>query len=199
MTSMGREQLLEVVEPRIPAESLKDLRIGIFLNLQAYWQAFYEAVYIGHPNYTLLISTLMSQNPQNKKTHIQGPLPVFFAPTPETQKQMEVPDYRALNDHRVAIIDINQGVVNENSLAILLGLDEKQLRELDSGLRTRMEQLTQLTEGDPLLEGCRQEIEKNPAWKKDQYLEFNPITLRSALQELGVKYLEIQKRYNLTT
>ena len=195
---MDREQLLEIVESRIPAESLKDLQIGTFLNLQAYWQAFYEAVYIGHPNYILLIATLMSQNPQNKKTHIQGPLPVFFTPTPETQKQMEVPDYRAFNDHRVAIIDINQGTVNENSLAALLYLDEKQLRELDSGLQTRMEQLTQLTEGDQILEGCRQEIEKNPAWKKDQYLEFNPITLRPALQELGVKYLEIQKRHSQT-
>jgi len=72
----AQELALYAVHERFMREpELIDLRLKAFNNLQDYWRAYYQAIHVQHPGYMPLVATLMTQNPENIKTNISGPVP----------------------------------------------------------------------------------------------------------------------------
>lgn len=184
----------QVVREKLAGDvRLKELRLVAFDSLQAYWQAFYQAIYVKHPGYIPLVATLMTQNPENVATKISGPIPLFFSPKPEYRQEIGMIDYREFNDHRAAIINLEQKTLNENSLAVLLGLDKEQLFVLNQKLTETMEQFMQIGPDDKLVCDCEQEFKDNPLWLEDEYLVLNPETLVETLQDLGREFLVLKR------
>ncbi|MBU2052110.1 hypothetical protein KKH13_02795 [Patescibacteria group bacterium] len=190
---VGQEALRIVQEQLVQEPSLSQLRQTAYQSLETYWQAFYKAIYVKHPAYIPLVATLMTQNPENVETHISGPVPLFFSPKPKQRQKIGMVDYREFNDHRAAIISLEQGTLNEDSLTVLLGLDIEQLKFLNNELTQTMERLAQIHPDDKLIRDCEQEIKDNPLWLDDEYLVLYPETLVETLQDLAQQFMALKR------
>jgi len=104
-------------------------------------------------------------------------------------------DYREFNDHRGAIIDLLQGDINEDSLAVLLNLEAEQLRILNRELPLTMDYFTHITEDDKLVRACQQEVHDNPLWQNidKEFFQFAPDTFVIALRDLGNAFLALKR------
>ena len=193
---IGKERSFSLVRERLAQEpALTELRLAAFANMDAYWRAYYQAIHVQHPGYMPLVATLMTQNPEKVETHIGGPVPLFFSPKPEYRQEFGMVDYREFNDHRGAIIDLLQGYINEDSLAVLLGLEAEPLLTLNRKLPLAMEHFVRIGEDDELVQACQQEIQDNPLWQSinPDFFQFSPDTLAVALRDLSNEFFALKR------
>lgn len=122
--------------------ALEDLRWKVFKKLQAYFLTIrYVTDYYDLGCLTTIV-VFMTKDERKTGSELKGPIPLMFPYTEEAKKIFGEPyDYRQLNDDRTAIVDLDDGQIDEETLEKFLKLGKKELEEISSGVDVRMQEL----------------------------------------------------------
>lgn len=168
-------------------KGLEDLRWEVFKKLQAYFLTMrYITDYLDVPSLTTIV-VFMTKDERKTGSELKGPIPLIFPFAEELKGIFGDPyDYRQLNDSDAAIVNLDDGQINERAFEKLLGLDKEELEEISGGIDVRMQELQNPDKARKYAELCL-------AWEEETGLSDSPMITEADRHDLESVELALRR------